>query len=102
MGVEHTHRHGRQGHAVCPPGHGCIKADGPRRPEIHKILRARSQDGVLQFWPGQDQDGSLFTTIKIITGLLMSIALIQFLYSSVRIRNQEKSEMKKCEKTCEI
>jgi len=48
------------GHAVCPPGHGCIEADGPRRPKINKILRVRSQDGVLQFWPGQDQDGSLF------------------------------------------
>ena len=54
------------------------------------------------FGPVRIKTVPFFTTIKIITGLLMSIALIQFLYSSVRIRNQEKSEMKKCEKICEI
>merc|ERR1739844_125222 len=54
------------------------------------------------FGPVRIKTIPFLTTIKIITGLLMSIALIQFLYSSVRIRNQEKSEVKKCEKTCEI
>ena len=53
------------------------------------------------FGPVRIKTVPFFTTIKIITGLLMSIALIQFLYSSVRIRSQEKSEVK-CEKICKI
>ena len=53
------------------------------------------------FGPVRIKTAPFFTTIKIITGLLMSIALVQFLYSSVRIRSQEKSEVKR-ETNCEI
>jgi len=67
-----------------------------------RTFEAEVKTESFSFGPVRIKTVPFFTTIKIITGLLMSIALIQFLYSSVRIRNQEKSEVKKCEKTCEI
>ena len=54
-----------------------------------------------RFGPVRIKTAPFFTTIKIITGLLMSVALIQFLYSSVRMKSQEKSDVK-CENKYEI
>merc|ERR1712212_631127 len=119
MGVRHTHRNDCQASNIsqtreraqwpprwfyCAPS--WVQLSQSRWPkEDLRLTRAFEEEVKTEsfsFGPVRIKTVPFFTTIKIITGLLMSIALIQFLYSSVRIRNQEKSEMKKCEKTCEI
>merc|ERR1711970_1034362 len=79
MGVQRTHTDGHQGSLVDDPGHSHLKAaDGGA--ELDKTFR---------FGPVKIKLVPLFTSVKIFTGLIMSIFLLQFIYSSVRKRTQE-------------
>jgi hypothetical protein len=84
-------------------------AQGDTRFRRTFVAEVETEPESFGFGPVRIKTVPFLTTIKIITGLLMSIALLQFLYSSVRIRSQEKSELRsqekselKCEKICEI
>ena len=66
-----------------------ILATATSKPLTGADLKPGAADQTFRFGPVKIKLVPLFTSVKIFTGLIMSIFLLQFIYSSVRKRAQE-------------